>query len=56
MDEANEAKPVLLYRVDRKPWRAVVALADAVPGFEGQARDEVTCTLEDLLGALVTKD
>ena len=46
MDQANEAKPVLLYRVDRKPWRAVVALADAVPGFEGQARDEVTWTLE----------
>ena len=48
-DQANGAKPVLLYRVDRRPWRAVVALADAVPGFEGQARDEVTWTLETSL-------
>jgi hypothetical protein len=34
--QANGAKPVLLYRTDRRAWRAVIALAD-VPGFEGQA-------------------
>lgn len=33
--QANGAKPALLYRVDRRHWRAVVALADAVPRFEG---------------------
>lgn len=37
--QANGAKPVLLYRVDRKPWRAVIALADMGWGFEGQGRD-----------------
>jgi hypothetical protein len=47
---------VLIYRVDRKPWRAVIALRDAVPGFEGQTRDEVTWTLEaslEVFAALV---
>ena len=35
MGQANGAKPALSYRVDRKPWRAVVALTDVAPGFEG---------------------
>lgn len=47
--QANGAKPALIYRVDRKPWRAVVALTDVAPGFEDQARDEVTWTLETSL-------
>jgi hypothetical protein len=47
--QADGARPVLLYRTDRRPWRAVVALADVVPGFEGQARGEVTWTLESSL-------
>lgn len=45
----NGVAPALLYRVDRQPWRVVLAVADAVPGFEGQARDEVTWTLETSL-------
>lgn len=49
MGQANGAKPALIYRVDHKPWRAVVALTDVAPGFEGQARDEVTWTLETSL-------
>jgi hypothetical protein len=40
--QAGEVRPVLFYRLDRKPWRAVIALTDAVPGFEGQPRREVT--------------
>jgi hypothetical protein len=44
--QANGAKPVLLYRVDRKPWRAVIALADAVLDLGGQARDDITWTVE----------
>ena len=47
--QAGEGRPVLFYRLDRKPWRAVIALADAVPGFEGQARGKVTWTLETSL-------
>ena len=47
--QANGCKPLLLYRLDRKPWRAVIALADVVSGFEGQTRDEVTWTLETSL-------
>jgi len=49
--QANGCKPALLYRVDRYPWRAVLALADAVPGFEGQSRDGLTWTLETSLEA-----
>ena len=50
VDQANGAKPVLLYRVDRKPWRAVVALADVGWGFEGQSRD-LDWTLETSIEA-----
>ena len=59
VDQANGAKPVLLYRVDRYPWRAVLALADAVPGFEGQSRDGLTWTLEtslEVFAALVREE
>lgn len=59
VDQANGAKPVLLYRVDRYPWRAVLALADAVPAFEGQSRDGLTWTLEtsiEVFAALVREE
>ena len=49
VEQANGAKPVLLYRTDRRAWRAVIALADLAPDFEGQDRDEVTWTLETSL-------
>ncbi|MDQ3580514.1 MAG: hypothetical protein M3495_02290 [Pseudomonadota bacterium] len=54
--QANGARPVLIYRVDRRPWRAVIALRDVVLGFEGQPRDELTWTLEaslEVFAALV---
>jgi hypothetical protein len=47
--QTGEARPALFYRLDRKPWRAVIALADIAPGFEGQARGEVTWTMETSL-------
>jgi hypothetical protein len=47
--QANGCRPALLYHVDRYPWRAVLALADAVPGFEGQSREGLTWTLETSL-------
>lgn len=34
VEQANGSRPVLLYRVDRQDWRAVLALADVLPGFE----------------------
>ncbi len=54
--QANGARPVLIYRIDRRPWRAVIALRDVVPGFEGQPRDDLTWTLEaslEVFAALV---
>lgn len=51
--QAGEARPALFYRVDRKPWRAVIALADAVPGFEGQSRD-LDWTLETTIEAFAS--
>lgn len=44
--QANGAKPVLLYRTDRRAWRAVIALVDAVSDLGGQARDDITWTVE----------
>lgn len=32
--EAANARPVLFYRLDRQPWRAVLALRDVATGFE----------------------
>jgi hypothetical protein len=43
--QAGEAKPALFYHVDRSAWRAGIALADMVPGFEAEAR-ELDMTLE----------
>lgn len=50
VDQANGAKPALLYRVDRRPWRAVIALADLMPAFEEQSRD-LDWTLETSIKA-----
>ena len=53
MGQANGCKPLLPYRVDRKPWRAVIALADLMPAFERQSRD-LDWMLETTIEVLAT--
>ena len=37
--EQARLKPALAYRLDRRPWRVVVALADVMPAAGGQSPD-----------------
>ncbi len=37
--EQAKRKPALAYRLDRRPWRVIVALADVMPTAGGQSPD-----------------